>query len=224
MNVLSGLDAMIQGHPAWNNPFFDRMKNGLSIGQLRKLCPEYLCFTQGFPGILSALVARADPRVQFYLVGILYSEMGSGVESNAHGNMFRRLCRDVGLREKDMPTSPRLESTRKLIDGLRFLYGESALLNGIGAQYALEFQADNMLRSLRYAFSYLDSGDKSNRSQGMEFFEVHLVEEPGHISSMRHAVIRNQADDSDFVEIFEGAKSCLDLFSQFWRGLDDDLV
>jgi len=216
MNEFANLDAMIQGHSAWKNQFFD-MAEKIGMERLRRIVPEYYFVTDNFPGVLAQLIARVDHGTRFYLTGILYSELGSGIESEGHGNLFRHLCRDIGVADADLSRAPLLPETHNLINGLTTLYRDSPILASMGGQYALEFQADNMLRSFRKAFRMLENA--SGASEGMKFFVVHDKEEPEHIQAMRQALVRYARGNGEMQVILTGARRCLDLFGDFWSGM-----
>jgi pyrroloquinoline quinone (PQQ) biosynthesis protein C len=216
MNEFADLDAMILEHPAWKNQFFETAEK-IGVERLRRIVPEYYFVTDNFPAVLAQLIARVDNGTRFYLAGILYSELGSGIESEGHGNLFRRLCRDIGVADADLARAPLLPETRNLITGLAALYRDSPILASMGGQYALEFQADNMLRSFRRAFHMLENA--SGAAEGMKFFVVHDKEEPEHIQAMRQALVRYARGDGDMQVILTGARRCLDLFGDFWSGM-----
>ncbi len=218
-NAFESIHEIAHAHGAWSNSFFDRAKRGLTQAQLHLVCPDYWRFTEAFPGILSQLIARVEGGTQFHLVSILFSELGSGVEANAHGNLFRRLCRDIGLRDEEISSAPCRPETKELIEGLRHLYKNAVLPESLGAQYALEYQAQNMLASFKRAFALLDENSQ-NHVAGMSFFDVHDTEEPGHIAAMKFALIRCMREDADRPKVIGGARQCLNLFAKFWRGLD----
>lgn len=219
MYSFSRLDNLISSHEAWSNKFFDRVQHGITLDSLRIVCPEYFQFTAAFPGILSNLVSRTEGGVQFHLVSILYSELGSGTESHAHSRLFRILCEELGA-----PVStngggrPALPSTVKLIEGMRHIYGKNPIIESLGAQYALEFQADNMLRSFRRAFSILER-PRAKAPEGMLFFTVHECDEPQHSDAMQKALLRCIENEAQLSNAARGAENCLDLLAGFWGGL-----
>lgn len=222
MDSLANLDSMISAHDAWSNKFFDIAEQGLPMEVLRRICPEYLSLTVAFPGILANLVSRTHGGVQFHLVSILYSELGAGTESRTHSQLFRTLCQELGVSNRVDDESPRLASTKTTINGLRKIYQESPLVESMGAQYALEFQADNMLRSFRRAFAIFDR-PKARESDGMLFFKVHEMDEPQHTDAMQKALLRCIASEGELNDAKLGALGCLDLLAGFWAGLFNDV-
>lgn len=218
MTSFEKLDAMIRAHDAWKNRFFEACDDGLPLEMLRKVCPEYLYLTAAFPGILAHLVSRTCGGAQFHLVSILYSELGSGVEYHAHSRLFRILCEEVGAPDLSSHEVPRLRSTRTTVDGLRGVYRDSPLLESMGAQYALECQADNMLRKFRRAFVLFDRS-KAGESEGMTFFKVHETDEPQHTEAMQKALLRCMKSEGQLTEIQKCVQDCLDLLAGFWNGL-----
>ncbi|MGF6637043.1 iron-containing redox enzyme family protein [Paraburkholderia sp. MM6662-R1] len=216
---LDHLNSIINAHDACTNRFFEYIEGGLQLEDLRKICPEYLSFTSAFPGILAGLVSSTRGGVQFYLVSILYSELGSGVESKAHSRLFRTLCEEVGISDVTDDVNIRLPSTKALVHGLHQIYHDgNQVIQGLGAQYALEFQADHMLKEFRKAFAWFDwPGSKG--SEGLIFFEVHRSDEPDHSDAMRMALMRYIKEEDQLKEAEKGARKCLDLLAGFWEGL-----
>lgn len=218
LNPFSDLDDMISAHRAWSNDFFKQAEKGLPLEALRKVCPEYHLLTAEFPEILAQLVARTSGGTQFHLVSILYSELGGRDESHAHSKLFRRLCEEIGISGASLDDRDNLRVAPKTIAGLRSIYRDAPLTESLGAQYALEYQADNMLQSFRRAFALFD-WKKSQESGGMLFFKVHRSDEPRHASAMQQALVRYISTEADLHVAAKGARDCLELFADFWEGL-----
>lgn len=216
------LRLIIESSPAWKNDTFSRMENGLELQSLRRLSLEYLHFTESFPDILSRLICRVDGELMFWLVQILHSELGNGVEADSHDRLFRRLCLDIGVSKSDLIQGPKLDSTKKFVHSLRELYGKGPLWQAIGAQFALEYQADNMLRKLRDAYQILESDTKAE-SEGIHFFKVHEDEEPEHVAAMEKLIAKGLGSESQKADIEQGTMACVDEFGRFWSGVGNTI-
>ncbi|MDO9708035.1 iron-containing redox enzyme family protein [Paracraurococcus lichenis] len=224
--IMSAINEKIARSRAWSNPVFERSRRGpWSCEDARVIGFEYLAFTAAFPKMLSALCARVDDDgMRALLVEILHSELGSGNPENAHARLFVRLlasCLDAQEVTRALAERPqgRLPSTRDFLRGLQALYAEAPLSRALGAQYALEFQADNMLESLSRGFHAMRLDERN-----LEFFRVHEVEEKDHIRLMQIALQRLLHNGEDKEELMQGAQACTGLFSAFWHGIGEALA
>lgn len=212
----------IRDSNAWNNAAFVKFESGLDLENLRFISREYLFFTEAFPDILGKLIGRVDGGMKFWLVQIIYSELGTGKEAESHSRLFQRLCGDVGLVKHQLVGGPALASTRKFLKDLASLYEHGDIWRAIGCQYALEFQADNMLRQLRKAYRILDQHN-SSRSDGMYFFDIHEKEEPGHIAAMENVIAKGLKTFEDYTLMESGVDDCIRLFAMFWNGVSEEM-
>jgi pyrroloquinoline quinone (PQQ) biosynthesis protein C len=222
MPMFLRIDETIRRSKAWDNPLFQEFRSpqlrwpGWPIA--RVVGPEYFYVTRTFPKILSILVARVDSeQLRAYLVRILYEELGSGDLKNAHFQLFRSVLEKAGADHIEGKRRQRKRETLALVDGLTKIYRDRELSVALGAQYALEFQAENMLSQLYEGFS------KVIRDRRLEFFEVHWTQEVGHIQTMREC-LTEAALDEDEAAILEGATECVELFGNFWAAFEPELL
>ncbi len=209
------LDRIIDGHEACDNEFFDLGRNiGWTREQLEKYSLDYRYWIRAFPGILAALIGRSpDPEFQFFMTQILHSELGSGDRTRMHFRLFERILRKLGLSDAEIESGPKFEETRWLVSGMFALYGDKDLLRAMGAQYALEKQAFPMIEKLYLGFKHY----KELTRDDLEYFELHLVEEPEHLACMQECMARCVESPSDASRVEAGALACLDLIAAFWR-------
>jgi pyrroloquinoline quinone (PQQ) biosynthesis protein C len=216
------LDEFILSHEACENDFFVYARRETwSLEQVASFGAEYYYFTKSFPQTLAILIQRAfDEDSRFSLTKILYSELGSGERDQMHFRLFRRTLVALGLSPSDIESGPRHTETRDLVDGLRRLYDDKELVRAFGAQYALERQADTMIRKMYEGFKKFTQLTRAD----FEFFELHLVEEPEHYECMRDCVERSVASQEDFKLVESGARECLSLFAAFWHRQYDEIM
>jgi pyrroloquinoline quinone (PQQ) biosynthesis protein C len=216
-DVLDTLDSLVDSHEACENGFFARSRmKGWSVDQLAAFGPEYQYFTASFPGILAGLISTVDDDdTRFFLTEILYSELGSGSPARSHHKLFRQLLVAIGLSGAQIDAGPRFEETTALVDGMRNLYKGSDVLKAMGAQYALERQAFPMIRNLYKGFAF----DNGLVPGDLEFFGLHLVEEPKHLDCMRNCIGRYARTPEYLSRVRAGSIEFLELMAAFWRRL-----
>jgi pyrroloquinoline quinone (PQQ) biosynthesis protein C len=151
------------------------------------------------------------------LVRILYEELGSGDFEKAHFQLFRSVLEKVEAGDIKEERRQRKRETLALVDGLAEIYRDRELFVALGAQYALEFQAENMLNQLHEGFS------KVIRDGELEFFQVHWTQEVGHIQAMREC-LTGAALREDEPAVLEGTNACLELFGNFWAAFESELL
>jgi len=213
-SVIEQLDFAIDHHAACDNVFFRWVElNKLSTLQLRSYAPDYFFFIRSFPAILSTLIANVrDDWSRFFLAQILFSELGSGNEERMHFKLFARLLSKLGMTEEEINSGPKHEQTKRLVDGMLSLYSDPNPAKALGAQYALEKMALPMIEKLYRGFKHYDLS-----IEDMDYFELHLVDEPEHLDCMRRCIAAYIGDSSSEEEVMTGACSLLNLFADFWK-------
>jgi pyrroloquinoline quinone (PQQ) biosynthesis protein C len=153
-----------------------------------------------------------------FLVDILHSELGGGNSAGAHARLFANLLTSAGVPCDVLHAGATLTTTKHFLASLKHLYVRSHLLASIGAQYALEFQADHMLRMLGRGFDQMHLPYES-----LEFFRIHEDDEQDHIQCMTIVVNRLLDSNADRSRLHAGARECVRLFSEFWCGIAVEL-
>ena len=114
---------------------------------------------------------------------------------------------------------PQYKETRELVDELARIYAREDLPYALGAQFALETQADNMLIQLGTGFSVFERWNQLRLKKN--FFEVHREEEPEHFAAMRKCIEFYEFQDEKMVR--DGSMRCLELLANFWIRLEREL-
>lgn len=205
----------IDSHPACNNEFFAHIaKHGLSAGTLRAFIHDYYYWISSFPAILGAAIANdVDPATRYALTQILHSELGSGDPERMHFRLFANLASGLGVRCERVSTEVVRPETKALVHGMKELYGGPDICAALGAQYALERQAFPMITHLARGFKH----PSSLRATDYTYIDIHLVEEPEHLSQMNDCLVRCVRTSRDVASARGGAVACLDLIASFWR-------
>jgi pyrroloquinoline quinone (PQQ) biosynthesis protein C len=127
--------------------------------------------------------------------------------------------KSASVSEHELNKPPFYPETQQLVGKLTRIYENEELSYSLGAQFALETQADNMLIQLGEGFSIF--GNSRNIALDKTFFQVHRTEEPNHFAAMRECI--EVYEGVDALNVAKGARSCLDLFAEFWRRLADEV-
>lgn len=209
-------DFLIVNSRAYRNSLFsDFDPSQLGVTNFNVICANYRTFTNAFPDILANLVKRvSDNQLRALLVEILHSELGQGEHRRAHSVLFL----DFWKSSPHFRDSAPLRSSEMFVESLRQLFSEEPVLVGLGAQYALEHQAQNMLHQLKRLL--LLSSAMNERELDTRFFEIHEIEEPDHIDLMT-IILNRLVDERNEPMLLLGAERCCALFGAYWDSIAD---
>lgn len=212
------VEERIKSHPAVNNDFFQRAKSQpWTQKELCSFASEYYAWVRLFPRMLATLIGQTtDYELLAYLSSILSSELGYGRPDYAHYHLLEDALKRVGVKRECLSSGPKEQFTKKFLAELSGLYESkgSEYQIALGAQYALEVQADKMLRQLGDGFRDLLSCNVGD----IAYFQVHLNDEPEHARAMRHAVESILLKGEEPQKIHDGISRCLNLIADFWSG------
>jgi pyrroloquinoline quinone (PQQ) biosynthesis protein C len=228
----------ISKHLAVNNDFYKLWMAGpINIEGLEVFVRNYGAFVKYFPNAMTSIILVTDDlEAKTEYVKTLFSEMGYGNPTKLHSLLFdaffSRLADKLGYRgrldrsrlEKQMEILP---TTRKFIDGERWLYGNTNPRIAAGAQLAQEWQAYTMLRQLyegarNYAFLW---SNQDEFHEDCEYYYVHIgAAEKDHKEESINAAIKCQVDESSLEDISFGFNEHLALYVDFWKGIHDEIV
>jgi hypothetical protein len=138
--------------------------------------------------------------------------MGGENRASAHYWLFRKALTTSGIAEEQIGQAPRFAESRNLVDGIDRLFVVDDLPVALGAGYALEAQADSMIKGLHIGF-------RQFRLEGsnVEFFDVHRRDEPAHKEYVRKCLLADPALQGRGAEIARGARELLGLFAALWE-------
>ena len=208
------IDSSIDNHPVCMHKFFKLQKaRSWPLAWVRVFSPDYFYFISTFPNCLGQLIAQLVGNDVTVVAGILFQETGCGVETKSHSNLFAEVLARIGIPDEELSASPRHEVTNQLTSGMRHLYSGSDKLIALGAQYALERQAFSMIANLDRIFASMQELEDQPR---MEYFSIHLKDEPEHMRLMRTCVKRYLVDAASAERIKSGGEELLNLLNNFW--------
>jgi pyrroloquinoline quinone (PQQ) biosynthesis protein C len=229
---LKGIRKKIRLSRATNNKFFQLSTSGWSTADVAMFGPQYLYVTREFPSILSKLAGRVpDHRMLALLADVLSSELGRTREPT-HAKLFEDLLRAAGLK-LFMEEMQAKEYTKEFLTRMTEVYVDNLLPVSLGAQFALEAQAKNMLVGLRAGFLSMGLSKKA-----MDFFAIHLdadnssdSEEDIHIQLMEELIsdflVEARSVDGlpQAIEGIElGVNECLAMWEGFWEAAAQDVL
>jgi pyrroloquinoline quinone (PQQ) biosynthesis protein C len=208
------INSAIDNHPVCMHKFFELQKSrSWPLAWVRVFSPDYFYFISTFPHCLRQLMAKLDGNDLTVIAGILFQETGCGVETKSHSKLFAEVLARIGIPDEELSASPRHEVTNQLTSGMRHLYSGSDKLIALGAQYALERQAFSMIANLDRIFASMQELEDQPR---MEYFSIHLKDEPEHMRLMRTCVKRYLVDAASAERIKSGGEELLNLLNNFW--------
>ncbi len=217
--MLNPLMDELQRHPVNANPFFLAFRERpLSPEQLQVFMRQYHYFCKHFVKALEGLlyhtpVDQMEMRIE--LAKTLHSELGGGVAERAHITLLERFCGMAGLSRAELGRTVPLPEVDAYLTLLHTLFVESHYLVALGAELAVEVTADS-------EFQYLYPGLKQYpafQEQDLEFFKLHLTEEPCHSAWLLEAVQRTAHTEEEQALVQAGARETADGWLRFWDGL-----
>ncbi len=217
--MLNPLMDELQRHPVNANPFFLAFRERpLSSEQLQVFMRQYHYFCKHFVKALEGLlyhtpVDQMEMRIE--LAKTLHSELGGGVAERAHITLLERFCGMAGLSRAELGRTVPLPEVDAYLTLLHTLFVESHYLVALGAELAVEVTAGS-------EFQYLYPGLKQYpafQEQDLEFFKLHLTEEPCHSAWLLEAVQRTAHTEEEQALVQAGARETADGWLRFWDGL-----
>ncbi len=217
--MLNHLMDELQRHPVNANPFFLAFRERpLSPEQLQVFMRQYHYFCKHFVKALEGLlyhtpVDQMEMRIE--LAKTLHSELGGGVAERAHITLLERCCGTTGLSRAELGRTVPLPEVDAYLTLLHTLFVESHYLVALGAELAVEVTAGS-------EFQYLYPGLKQYpafQEQDLEFFKLHLTEEPCHSAWLLEAVQRTAHTEEEQALVQAGARETADGWLRFWDGL-----
>lgn len=214
-SLLALLDGAIEGHPAFHPQFLrDATESPWTAATAAVIIPEYKAFIRCFPGCLARLVGLVeDDESRAFLGSILHEELGAGEHDRMHHRLFEHAVRASALLPGDVVSRKEIfPATLNLVAEMRHLYGHNDILVALGAQYALEKQALDMIRGVADGFSHV-------LDRNAEYFELHLRQEPEHHEKMKQCLLRYLLGKDDVNRAISGAVALLEALSAYWSSL-----
>jgi pyrroloquinoline-quinone synthase len=213
--LIGQLDQIIECEPAFSRGFLHESPPW-SLAQVKIVAPDYFAFVRHFPRCLARLIGNVDDEPsRIYLTSILHEELGEGNPERVHHRLFSNLLTNLGLSLEDIDSQTNRETERHRNE-LERLYGHNDILVALGAQYALEKQAQRMLGGVRRGFSHVLVREE-------EYFTVHERQEPEHHQRMMECLNSHIGSRKDLDRVIAGARQLMDSLNGFWQGIEKNL-
>lgn len=177
---MKNLKLQNQSYEDWQ--FFEaaRVFNVFEAAEAGKINPEFLAkawftFSKAMPSLLSMMAKRLSSiDMKSTFLSILDEEQGSGVNENAHYNLFRNSCLKVGLPCSEV----HLNSLSRLSQIIEETKTDAKIL---GISLGLEIIANENIEELFRQITRDNNSHYRNLLNGDDFFEIHFENEDEHI-------------------------------------------
>jgi len=202
-------------HPLWI-----RISQGaLSREAMKTFAAQFFLQVREFPRAVSALHSRcSDPAERLKLAESLYEEETGKISGSApHPELFLRFGAGLGMRREELTEAAPLPSTASLIDWFELSTRDRSFAEGIGAiNVAAEGQVVTNFGPFARA---LEKNYGLSRDQ-VAFFDVHELADRDHSDVGDNILTHLPLGDADRTRIRAAVNRSLDLWWQFFDGID----
>ena len=216
MDVLAGIDAMIEERHLLTHPFYAKWVAGtLPREAIQDYARQYYAFEAAFPRFLSAIHARTDrAEVRQHLLKNLWDEE-HGPEN--HAELWLRFAEGMDVGREDVAGATRNAATEALVRTYREATTEGPVAAGIAAIHAYEAQVPRVARAkidgLREHYGVEDY-------RTLAFWEVHERLDLEHAGAERAMLEDLAAEDPDAA--LEATDRALSAWWAFLDGVDPE--
>lgn len=202
-------------HPLWH-----KISEGkVSGGGMKTFAAQFFLQVREFPRAVSALHSRCyDAAERLKLAESLYEEETGQISGSApHPELFIRLGLGLGMKRDELTEAKALPSTASLIDWFELSTKDRSFAEGIGAiNVAAEGQVVTNFGPFARA---LEKHYGLNREQ-VAFFDVHELADRDHSDVGDNILSQMTLGDTDREKIRAAVNRSLDLWWQFFDGID----
>jgi pyrroloquinoline-quinone synthase len=202
-------------HPLWI-----RISQGaLSREAMKTFAAQFFLQVREFPRAVSALHSRcSDPGERLKLAESLYEEETGKISGSApHPELFLRFGAGLGMRREELTEAAPLPSTASLIDWFELSTRDRSFAEGIGAiNVAAEGQVVTNFGPFARA---LEKHYGLSRDQ-VAFFDVHELADRDHSDVGDNILSHMPLGDADRIRIRAAVNRSLDLWWQFFDGIE----
>lgn len=226
----------ISFHSVVNNEFFDLWYGDcLSTKQIAVFARNYWEWAYQFPDAIALLLTISDDYIaRAEYAKTLFSELGNGRAHKTHSCLFENFYDQLAAQvnpTNSLPLSQLRNALKPLPETLQLISWEKETYHtdrvvASGAQLAIEWQAYSMIRLLyegaRNYSSLWSSQDEFH--EACEFFYVHIGEaEKQHKEESLTAAVQLVMNKADFAKLQMGFERHLELITNFWRALANQI-
>jgi pyrroloquinoline-quinone synthase len=202
-------------HPLW----LKIAAGEVSRAGLRRFAQQFFLQVREFPRAVSALHSRCDdPAERVKLAESLYEEETGRISGSApHPELFMRIGLAAGLEPADLTDARALLSTAALIDWFELSTRERSFAEGIGA---ISIAAEGQVPGNFGAFARALEKHYGLTREQVAFFDVHEIADRDHSDVGNHIIGRMILSDRDRARIRAAVERSLDLWWQFFDGIE----
>jgi pyrroloquinoline quinone (PQQ) biosynthesis protein C len=198
---------------AVEHPFLNwYRRNKLDADQERKLFSECFYFFRYLPFYITGMAMKT--RDEMILREIIMNVSDEISTDPTHPTMYRHFLERIGIMGEDIERYEPLEVTRRLNDGIRRLYTETAISKALGALYADETMSSIMVGKLNDGLANQGYDEETRK-----FWILHISLEVGHSNSVFNAIAPYVGSSETRQQFEEGAFEFLRLVENYWDGV-----
>jgi pyrroloquinoline-quinone synthase len=202
-------------HPLW----LKIAEGKVSRTGMRTFAAQFFLQVREFPRAVSALHSRChDPGERLKLAESLYEEETGKLSGSApHPELFIRIGTGLGMKREEVVEARPLPSTAALIDWFELSTKDRSFAEGIGAiNVAAEGQVPGNFGSFARA---LEKHYGLNTDQ-VAFFDVHEIADRDHSDVGDNILSHMMLADAERAKVRAAVERSLDMWWQFFDGID----
>lgn len=202
-------------HPIWL-----RIAEGkLDRSGMKKFAAQFFLQVREFPRAVSALHSRCmDPEERLKLAESLYEEETGRISGSApHPELFIRLGKGLGMKREELTEANPLASTAALIDWFELSTKDRSFAEGIGA---INVAAEGQVVTNFGPFARALEKHYGLTRDDVAFFDVHELADRDHSDVGDNILSRMTLSDNEQGRIRAAVNRSLDLWWQFFDGIE----
>jgi pyrroloquinoline-quinone synthase len=202
-------------HPIWL-----KIADGqVSRTGMRTFATQFFLQVREFPRAVSALHSRCyDPGERLKLAESLYEEETGKISGSApHPELFIRIGTGLGMKRDEITNAHALPSTAALIDWFELSTKDRSFAEGIGA---INVAAEGQVPGNFGSFARALEKHYGLSSEQVAFFDVHEIADRDHSEVGDNILSHMTLGDDERAKIRAAVERSLDLWWQFFDGIE----
>jgi pyrroloquinoline-quinone synthase len=202
-------------HPIWL-----KIADGkVSRTGMRTFAAQFFLQVREFPRAVSALHSRCyDPGERLKLAESLYEEETGRISGSApHPELFIRIGTGLGMKRDEITEARPLPSTAALIDWFELSTKDRSFAEGIGA---INVAAEGQVPGNFGSFARALEKHYGLSNEQVAFFDVHEIADRDHSDVGDNILSRMTLGDGERAKIRAAVERSLDLWWQFFDGIE----
>ena len=202
-------------HPIWQKI----AAGGVARAKMPIFAAQFFLQVREFPRALSALHSRCyNPAERLKLAESLYEEETGLISGSApHPELFIRFGLGLGMRREQMTEAAALPSTAALIDWFELSTKDRSFAEGVAA---INVAAEGQVCGNFAPFARALERHYGLTREDVIFFDVHEIADRDHSDVGDNILSRTPMSDDDRARVRRAAERSLDLWWQFFDGIE----